>query len=131
MPIALQRAKAEEKEYKPHLLMIQQRGATEVVNQSDILYIERSGRISYVHAAGGRVMQSPDKLNALLDEIEPGTFGRCHVSYLVNYSQVEHLGRDTVRLKDGSAVPVSRAYARPFRQGLGEYIARCTAQNLD
>ena len=54
----------------------------------------------------------------------PDTFGRSHVSYIVNFAQVEHLGRDSVRLKSGAVLPVSRAYAKSFRQQLGAYIAQ-------
>ena len=46
------------------------------------------------------------------------------MSYIVNFAQVEHLGRDSVRLKSGAVLPVSRAYAKSFRRQLGEYIAQ-------
>lgn len=124
VPLALRRAQAEDMEYKPKLLMIRQRSSTEIVEEAQILYIERSGRVSHVHTDDGRELQSADKLNLFLEKVTPDTFGRCHVSYIVNFSHVEHLGRDSVRLKSGAMLPVSRAYAKSFRRQLGEYIAQ-------
>lgn len=85
------------------------RGKKEIVNQKDILYIERVKRTSVVHLKEDTI-EVGDKLNDLEGKLEKGNFVRCHASFIVNLNYVKEFLRDDFILYDGTLIPISRKY---------------------
>ena len=56
--------------------------------------------------------------------VPPGSFARCHNSFLVNLSKVEELSRTTVRLRGGAELPMGRKFAHDFQVALVRAINR-------
>ncbi len=54
----------------------------------------------------------------------PGSFARCHNSFLVNLSKVGELSRTTVRLRGGAELPMGRKFAHDFQVALVRAINR-------
>lgn len=76
------------------------------VNINDILYIEASAHLTYVHTitSSFEVKRSISELEALL-----GTaLIRCHRSYLVNLSHVKRITKTDIILDHDQSVPLSR-----------------------
>ncbi len=98
---------------KLNRLVIRDRGQNHLVPVGSIDYVEAQDDYIVVHAEGKTWMktQSLSDLEAQLDNAQ---FVRVHRSYLVNVESVQSMGRlskdvQSVVLKDGTALPVSRA----------------------
>lgn len=82
---------------------------------SDVVYLERNGRITKVYVAGGATYQVPDRVATLLDNLPSESFARSHGSFAVNLSHVRGIDADTVRTTDDWEVPLSRRFTRGFK----------------
>lgn len=89
---------------------------TVCVDKSRILYLESDRRqLHLITETGSHCFYgSLDEVQKQLGDI----FLRCHRSYLVNIKQIQKYSREQICLKNGTAVPVSRSYARECIQRL-------------
>ncbi|MDO4273034.1 MAG: LytTR family DNA-binding domain-containing protein [Eubacteriales bacterium] len=90
------------------------------IPQSDILYIERSLRISKINTRTEQFTCS-QRLSDLMEQLTP-TFVYCHRSFIVNLKTVKTLNRDEIILVTGQAVPVSRACYPEVKKAFAKVI---------
>lgn len=103
----------------------EQAGEMRFIPAAEIAAIRSDGRYTYLYHTSGRLF-SPCSISKAERELMEKGFVRCHRSYLVNLSFVEHFERkkDTgiCHLKGmptPEAVPVSRSYLAQVRKLLG------------
>jgi DNA-binding LytR/AlgR family response regulator len=92
------------------------------VAEADILFVRAADDYCEAHLADGRILLVTMTLAALHAAL-PGHFLRVHKSYVVNSDHVVALspragGGRTLKLSDGSSVPVGRAYRDSVEGGL-------------
>lgn len=130
LPLALLRIRATAPQPVPQRLAVARRGVVTLVPVEDIVYIERWSRTSTLFLKDGSTLSTSKKLDELHREIGSERFERCHVSYIVHLGKVEHVDPGSVLLVNGGRVPLSRAYARRFREAVARYIANHAAPAL-
>ena len=89
----------------------------------EILYMESLNRSLVVHTED-RAYSFPMTLAQGELLVPPGSFARCHNSFLVNLSKVEELSRTTVWLRGGAELPMGRKLAHDFQVALVRAINR-------
>lgn len=89
----------------------------------EILYMESLNRSLVVHTED-RAYTFPMTLAQGELLVPPGSFARCHNSFLVNLSKVEELSRTTVRMRGGAELPMGRKFAHDFQVALVRAINR-------
>ncbi len=94
-------------------LVIRDRGQTHLVPVDQIDYVEAQDDYIQIHAQGKTWMKT-QSLSDLETQLDAARFIRVHRSYLVNVTGIQSMGRlskdvQTVVLRDGTQVPVSRA----------------------
>ena len=82
---------------------------------ASIVTLERHARITLVITTSGETYQIPDRLPHLLARLPQRVFARCHASFIVNMGHVRLLRADSLVMDEGTQVPVSRRFARSFR----------------
>lgn len=102
-------------------LLFRSGGKTLTLPVADICYME-----SRNHTLAVCTTESEYTFPLSLSEAEslapPGAFYRCHNSFLVNIRQVEEIRRTSLRLRDGSELPVGRRYYRAFQTAFIHFI---------
>lgn len=95
------------------------------LHAQDILYLERRQRLTHIVMAAPEGDTHPvlEKLSAVLDMLPEGSFGRCHNSFAVSHARVLQIDATELELDDGTRLPVSRSYAKRFREGYLRWAA--------
>ena len=91
----------------------------------DILYLERQTRISRIVCHTGEYAAN-DKLSVLMEKLPQSTFAFCHSSFVVNMPYVTELHDTQLVLENGEHLPISRRYAKGFRQRYFEWADQWT-----
>lgn len=86
-----------------------------------ISYIESDRRKVRVHLADSTVLETYHSMKALAPLL-PGSFIRCHKSFLVNMTFIAELQSDSVRMLSGELVPMSRTNRRQVRERFTTYL---------
>lgn len=101
-------------------ILVRDRGRLVPVSVSQIVRLEAGDDYTTVHTAGRSylVYLALQEFERLLDG---GKYLRIHRSHIVNLDHVAHFvpvdgGRFQLELKDGTSLPVSRAYAKALRE---------------
>lgn len=81
-----------------------------------IVSLERKGRVTTIICDDGNEYQVPDRLPSLVERLPRRLFVQCHGSYVVGLAHVRFVGRNAIVLHDGVEVPLSRRFARAFRE---------------
>lgn len=88
---------------------------------SDILYCEVEN-----HSVRVRIYGEDRQYRYQMKELEAmlGRYGffRPHSSYLVNHLAIQKIGQDSLLLKDGSTVPISRSRRKAFLAQMVQYM---------
>lgn len=90
------------------------------IPQSDILYIERTLRVSQINTRT-ELYTCSQRLAELMEQLAP-TFVFCHRSFIVNLKAVKALERDELVLSTGQIVPVSRACYPDVKKAFAKVI---------
>lgn len=72
-----------------------------------IVYCEAMGKKTNVHLSDGKIMDCSAGISGFTKTL-PDEFVMCHRSYIVNLRYVRSIGKNELRLDDGTAVPISR-----------------------
>lgn len=88
----------------------------------ELSYLERSGRVTNVHAADGTVYQVSDRISELIQRLPAGSGARCHGSFAVSFAHVRKIKSDAVLTVEGWEVPLSRRFSRSFRNAYLEWV---------
>lgn len=132
LPVAVARACARQAEpdapqHPGKLLMLGQPGSAVQLTQDDILYLERRVRTTWLHTIGG-VISSAEKLEPLLQRLDPVAFCQTHKSFAVHWPYVERYDKSGIRISGGADIPISRSYAAAVRHSFLAYIATLQPQ---
>ena len=94
-----------------------QNGAEVALYLNDIICVESQGRKQLIHIQG---RDEPLALNTTMYEIEEkvadGGFIRVHKGYLVNNAYISRISGESVVLKNGMSVPISRRKLKEVHQ---------------
>ena len=104
-------------------LVVHARGAREIVDLNDVLFIRGADDYAELVLAGGATRLLSETLASLAERL-PDDFLRVHRSAIVNLAAVSGTARRgggglAVTLTDGSEVPVGRRYAPAVKTALG------------
>ena len=72
------------------------------------------------------VANGGDKLAAVAEKLPETTFAFCHSSFVVNMPYIVELHDTEVVLESGDTLPISRRYAKAFRQRYFEWADQWT-----
>ena len=118
---ALNRALAQLARVRPSMLRVKVGHKEQLINTSSILYLESQLHKVIVHCLA-REVETYAKLNDLQPQL-PGTFSRCHRSFIVNLAAVSSLSTSELTLHDGTHLPVSRRRLHELQHDLLMYLA--------
>lgn len=90
------------------------------VNVSEIYFVESQAHILHVHTKEG-VFVMRESMKNMEQKLQGYFFERCHVSFLVNLSQVSSMEQEAVVVGD-ERVPVSRQKRKAFMLALTSYL---------
>lgn len=92
------------------------------VLQGEIIYIERSLRVSEIHT-GKQVYKTSEKLEDLLKQLT-STFILCHRSYIINMSKITSFQKNTVILNEKFSIPVSRSKYEDLKRTYNMFLIK-------
>lgn len=101
-------------------LLIQQQGVTHAIPIHNIHYLESKGHQLTVHTSEESVTFY-ERLETVKERL-PSSFHQCHKSYLVNMDCIRHIHRQSILLKTGEELPVSKARYADTRTAFFRYI---------
>jgi len=104
------------------VLLLRQRGAPVSIPLREIFFIESQGHTIEVHTAGETVT-AYERLDTILQTLPVG-FCQCHKSYIVNMGQIRRFESTDILLKNGEAVPVSRARYAQMKETYFNYMGQ-------
>ena len=94
----------------------------EIVDVTDVIYLETVGRKVRVVCKNGRVLDSSETMKKLYGVFEEYGFYRCHQSFSVQLDQIESIRSDmfhrtySIKLRDSDReIPLSRDHSAPLR----------------
>ena len=89
------------------------------------LDLERKTRISRIVCRTAEY-EASDKLSILMEKLPQSVFAFCHSSFIVNMPSIVELHDFEVVLENGERLPISRRYAKSFRQRYFEWADQWT-----
>lgn len=135
LPPAVQRAcrrleRREPRASSGQMLILGVPGHAIQIPAADILYLERQVRVTWVHTLGGS-FSTPDKLEELVTRLDPVCFCQTHKSFAVHWTFAGKYEKNTIRMRNGVDIPVSRSYAAAVRRSFLAYAARQSAPEVN
>ena len=119
---ALEKALAALPKASPAMLHIKDGHKERLINTSTIRYIESNLHKAFVHC-GPATYQTYAKLDDLQAQLPAASFSRCHRSFVVNLAFVGVLEDTSLKLHDGTVLPVSRRRKRQLQHDLLAHIS--------
>lgn len=117
----LEKAAERLRQYKRRVMVITQRGRTQVLRFEDIEYISSANHTLRFHLHGGEERSCYGQLDKVAGQLNPELFVRCHQSHIVNLDYVRGHTAKVFQMTDG-VIPISRSYAPQARRALEEYL---------
>lgn len=103
-----------------HQLLIQHKGVVHALPVFKICYIESRGHQLTVHMAQGNVV-CYERLEKIKERL-PDCFFQCHKSYLVNMDCIRRIEKNSILVKTGDELPVSKAKHAQTRAAFFRYM---------
>lgn len=88
----------------------------------EILYFERSGRITNLVSASQEIFKIPYKMDELENKILNSDFLRCHNSYIVYMPAIQEIRKNELVLHDHTIIMISRGYMKGVKNRFMEWI---------
>ena len=104
-------------------LSLEGKGSKLQVPVSNILYLERVGRRTFVHTTD-QVYDVAEKLDAVHSRVDPYLFVTPHKSFLVNFQHVSAITPREFRMDNQERVPISHLRYSEVKQKYLEYVRR-------
>lgn len=98
-------------------IMLRSGGSTHVIDPHEVQFVQSQGRKVLVSYIDGRELLAYAALSDLEQQL-PGSFVRCHKSYLANMEHVRTSCREALTMTTGATVPVSQRQYRAVRDAL-------------
>ena len=76
---------------------------------NEILYFEIQGRKVAIQTKRGNLICN-ETMSAVMEQLDPERFVRCHQSYIINFNYVFEIRRYEVVLMNKEVIPASRTY---------------------
>lgn len=121
LPIALNKAMEALKAIRNHMLHISVKGQDIVIQQNDILYLERMQRITQINLHDS-IISCYEPIEAIIERLDPKLFVQCHKSYAVNLSKVRNYRKNSLTLVNNKLIPISRSNVQMIRNAFMEYL---------
>lgn len=87
----------------------------------NITYFEMFDKRGVVHTADQQQFQFRTTLGNLESRLKDHGFFRPHKSYLLNIEYIQYISDETITMKDGTCLPLSRNRKNAFHKLLSEY----------
>lgn len=105
---------------KNDFLLVKTREGLQKLPVFSIVYGELVGRSIQYHLSDGTVIQSMTSRQSFRKEISPllehPQFALCSVSFVVNLAYIERVERNCLTLKEGSRLPLTRAFREEVKE---------------
>ena len=86
-----------------------------VLSPEEILYFERTGRVTQLETVWGRYLLH-EKMNQIMERLPETDFVRCHNSYIVQFGAIRTYEKGKFVMKDGMEIMISRSYQKIVRE---------------
>lgn len=93
-----------------------------VIDMDEICFIETSGRKTKIHTMTEEYV-SCQKMKVFENKLQKEKFYRCHAAYIVNLESIRRIDGNTVILKDGSSVLISKSKKKDFMKEFTKYVS--------
>lgn len=111
---------------------VRQFGNTIIIKCGAEINCIASGNINYIEVMNHRLRVATEHgeaisytpLHKLEEQIPAGSFYRCHKSYIVRLGAIQQILSDSVVMKDGSVIPLSKHRKNDFLAAFSRYAAR-------
>ena len=120
LPEALDKAFASLDSLTGSMVHISSKGKEHIVNRNEILYLERSIRITRIHYREDSI-ECSETIESLTERLGDN-FIQCHKSYTVNLEYVRMYRKNAVTLSGGEEIPVSRAHSQEMHDAFMKYV---------
>jgi len=90
----------------------------------DIAYFESNKRKMIIHTTKGQTYETYSTVNDTWKTVENSGFGLAHNSFIVNLRHVEFVGAETLKMADGTEIPISKKNRKEFLNAYMLYIER-------
>ncbi|OOQ59990.1 LytR/AlgR family response regulator transcription factor [Mucilaginibacter pedocola] len=117
----LHKARAASEERRFFFVKTELKGKFSRVNTADIDFIESLGNYVQLHM-GKEKVAAYLTLGEVLEHLPAGQFARVHKSFVVALRAIRTMEQGQVKLHDGSAIPVGRAYSAAFMSAMKPYL---------
>lgn len=107
------RSVKEKPEKKSHTILVNTAEGVCVIDSDEILYAEVYQHETSIVFVGKRV-NANIQLSTVEPMLVPYGFFRCHRAYLVSFSKIVFIGKDTLTMKNGDRIPLSKHRRKQF-----------------
>ena len=114
LPEVMQKIADNEEAARAELVVVTSHGSIESVRCRDILYLERKDRRTVIVTYRQRY-EVRDRIPVIMSKLPARGFARCHNSYAVNLDKVSVIQKNSILMKNGDELLISRGYGRSFR----------------
>lgn len=90
---------------------------------NDIVYIESGQRKLVIYDCDGNELLASGKIEYEEEKLLAFDFARTHKSYLVNMKYVDYIDKNTLHIKNGGTVPISKKYSAALTKAHRSFIS--------
>lgn len=94
-------------------------GSHSYIKQSDILYIEKLDRKTYIHTKN-ETYETYISLSSILRKLNRDMV-RCHSSFIVNIACISRLNRETLILSNNTEIPIGKTFREQMKSAYLKY----------
>ena len=102
--------------------LIKWRNTSNMLEYRSILYLEAYHRHIFVHASDADY-ECVGKLQEEYTKLKPFGFAQCHQGFVVNMSRIVSISKSSVKMDNGSEIPVSRRHYASLMSDFNLYMA--------